>query len=416
MLIFELALIVIALGAALPCAVFFLECLLGSVFPSRREQIDAGPRPRTAVLVPAHDESAGLAPTLADVTAELGPGDRLLVVADNCSDDTAAVAAASGAQVVERHDAERRGKGYALAFGLEHLSKDPPDAVIIVDADCRISPGSIDRLSRLAVLHGRPVQADYLLQLSQHSKGRPLINALAFLIKNRVRPRGLAVLGLPCLLTGTGMAFTWEVIGKAPPTKDHLVEDMVMGLELARLGYPPMLCSHAHVSSVLPERTQAAMTQRKRWEHGHLATLLAYGPKLLTQGVAQARIDLVALALDLMVPPLSLLVLMVLGGALVSALALLAGGSAIPLAIFILNILAVAFGVLIGWFAYGRTLIGVWQLLAIPLYVLWKIPLYFAFFARRRQVGWERTERSAGYKEAQNKPMTKKDGEDQVAR
>ena len=95
---------------------------------------------------------AGLLPTLADIKAQLRAGDRLLVVADNCTDDTAAVAAAAGAEVIARNDPEKIGKGYALEWGLQHLSADPPDIVIVIDADCRLSDNAIENLSTASTL------------------------------------------------------------------------------------------------------------------------------------------------------------------------------------------------------------------------------------------------------------------------
>jgi cellulose synthase/poly-beta-1,6-N-acetylglucosamine synthase-like glycosyltransferase len=390
------ALLALACVAAVPSGVFFWECLLGALYRPKAAQDLHAPRPRIAVLVPAHDESAGITKTLASLRPQLSDGDVLLVVADNCSDDTAAVAAASGATVAERHDSARRGKGYALLFGLERLASDPPDVVVIVDADCLVSDGGIERLARLARASDRPVQADYVLTPSERPSGRSVISALAFLVKNRVRPRGLAALGLPCLLTGTGMAFPWHVLRKAPPTDDHLVEDMVMGLELALLGHAPRLCADAFVTSALPERSQAASAQRRRWEHGHLATLLAHGPRLFWQGLLRGRVELLAIALDLMVPPLSLLVAMLLFGLALCALAHLLGASLAPFAIMAGSTLAIGLGVFIGWFAYGRALVRARDLLAVPLYVLWKLPLYFGFFFRGRQRGWQRTERAPG--------------------
>jgi cellulose synthase/poly-beta-1,6-N-acetylglucosamine synthase-like glycosyltransferase len=387
---------IVALAAAVPCFVFFVECVLGSLVPQRARAPGQSPGPRIAVLVPAHNESSGITPTLVGLTSQLAPGDRLIVVADNCSDDTAAVAAQSGATVIERHDAERRGKGYALAFGLEHLAQDPPDVVIIVDADCQVSPGSLARLAHMARDLDRPIQADYVLEPPSRPQGLAVVSALAFLVKNRVRPRGLLALGMPCLLTGTGMAFPWEVIRKAPPTDDNLVEDMVMGLALAQLGYAPMLCAEARVSSVLPDRTQAARSQRKRWEHGHLATLREYAPKLIGQGLKQGRADLIALALDLMVPPLSLLVALLIAALGFTAVCAWLGASIVPLAICAANLFALGTGVLLAWFAHGRSLVRARDLGAIPLYVLWKIPLYFSFFTKGRHASWDRTERSPG--------------------
>jgi cellulose synthase/poly-beta-1,6-N-acetylglucosamine synthase-like glycosyltransferase len=387
---------IVAVAAALPCLVFFVECLLGSLAPLRRRRTSDEPRPRTAVLVPAHNESAGITPTLQGLTAQLAPGDRVVVVADNCTDDTAQVAALSGVSVIQRSDATRRGKGYALAFGLDYLAQDPPEVVIIVDADCLVSEGSLERLARMARDINRPVQADYVLEPPSRPQGLAVVSALAFLVKNRVRPRGLLALGMPCLLTGTGMAFPWDVIRKAPPTDDNLVEDMVMGLALAQLGYAPMLCADARVSSVLPDRTQAAASQRKRWEHGHLATLREFAPKLLGQGLRQRRADLVALALDLLVPPLSLLVASLIAALGFTAVCAWLGTSLAPLAVCAVSFVALGTAVLLAWFAHGRSLVRARDLGAIPLYVLWKIPLYFSFFTKGRHASWDRTERSAG--------------------
>jgi cellulose synthase/poly-beta-1,6-N-acetylglucosamine synthase-like glycosyltransferase len=346
-------------------------------------------------LVPAHDEGAGIAKTISELRSQLTDQDVLLVVADNCSDDTATLAAASGARVVERHDSERRGKGYALVFGLEQLAAQPPDVVVIVDADCAVSEGGIEQIARLAHQTDRPVQADYVLTPSERPSGRSVVSALAFLVKNRVRPRGLAALGMPCLLTGTGMGFPWAVLRKAPPTDDHLVEDMVMGLELALLGHAPRLCPDAHVTSSLPERAQAANTQRRRWEHGHLATLIEHGPRLFVQGILRSRLELIALALDLMVPPLSLLVALLSAGLGLGTVAWLLGASPLPMLMFATSMFGIAMGAGVGWYAYGRDLVRARDLLAVPRYVLWKLPLYFSFFTRGRQRGWQRTERSA---------------------
>jgi len=100
-------------------------------------------RPRVAVLVPAHNESIGLRDTVDDIRKQLHSADRVLVVADNCTDDTATVARSAGAEVTERHDTHKIGKGYALHWGLTYLGADPPEIVIIIDADCRIGSHSI---------------------------------------------------------------------------------------------------------------------------------------------------------------------------------------------------------------------------------------------------------------------------------
>ena len=232
---------------AIPALVFFVECFASLFLPAGKQLM----RPEgvsVVVVVPAHDEEGGISATIAGVQSQLGPGDRVLVVADNCSDGTAGLARTAGAEVIERSDRERRGKGYALAFGIDHLDPNPPDVVIVVDADCRLTPGSIDALVQRAVETQRPVQADYVLQPAKRS-AISMISALAFLVRNRVRPRGLRRLGQPCQLDGTGMAFPWSVVRAAPDLGANIVEDLVMGIELALLGHEPLLCIEAGVRS-----------------------------------------------------------------------------------------------------------------------------------------------------------------------
>jgi len=88
------------------------------------------------VVVPAHNESSIIAATVHHLRGQLVAGDVLLVVADNCEDSTAELATSAGATVIERHDAQHRGKGYALSFATDYLKTNgAPDVVVIVDAD-----------------------------------------------------------------------------------------------------------------------------------------------------------------------------------------------------------------------------------------------------------------------------------------
>ena len=199
-------------------------------------------RPRLAVLIPAHNEAAGIALTLDNVKAQLHPDDVLLVVADNCTDDTAALSRAAGAQVVERHDLERIGKGFALDFGIRHLAEKPPDIVVMVDADCELADGSLDELASACLQTGRPIQALYLMTAPPDASINRQIAEFAWRVKNWVRPLGLRNFGLPCQLMGTGMAFPWRVIQDAELATGSIVEDLQLGLDLAASGHAPVFC------------------------------------------------------------------------------------------------------------------------------------------------------------------------------
>lgn len=218
------------------------------------------------------------------------------------------------------------------------------------------------------------------------------ISAFAFKVKNLVRPLGLRQMGQPCLLTGTGMAMPWPAATAVSVASGHIVEDMKLGLDLAIAGYPPQFCPQAWVTSRLPQGEAAAKSQRTRWEHGHLQVMTEFVPKLLAAFLQQGRLGLLALALELLVPPLSLLVMLwaaLLG--LTAGFALLSG---LGLSLLVTGVAGglLLLSIVLAWQRYGRDEISLRQLAQIPLYLLWKIPLYLGYVVNPEK-RWVRTER-----------------------
>lgn len=381
--------LVAALGVLLPVTVLFVECV-AALWPAKAAAMAA--RPRLAVLVPAHNESSGIEPVLRALVTQLEAADRVVVIADNCTDDTAACARSSGVIVIERQDNDRRGKGYALDYGMRFLDSDPPEVVVVVDADCLVQAGVLERLACAAVANQRPVQAVYLMEPPAQPKPKDAVSALAFLVKNWVRPSGLNRLGFPGILTGTGMAFPWKVLRKVSLASGNIVEDMQLSMDLAILGAPTLFLPSAKVMGLLPQQQSAAKSQRTRWEHGHLRTMRTQVPRLLGQALSQRRLDLAAIAFDLLVPPLSLLV-MLWGAVAMAAVAVgLLTHTWLPGLLSAVAGLMIAVAILSAWFKYGRTLLPAKALLAVPFYVLWKIPLYVSYVVKP-QTKWVRTER-----------------------
>jgi cellulose synthase/poly-beta-1,6-N-acetylglucosamine synthase-like glycosyltransferase len=352
----------------------------------------ATPTASFAVLLPAHNEAVGLTSTLATISPQLHPGDRLVVVADNCTDETAALARRAGAEVIERQDSEHRGKGYALDFGLRYLAQQPPAVVIMVDADCRVAPGSLAQQATQAVLTQRPAQSVNLLAPPPKPTPRDTISALAFTLKNFVRPLGLHSLGQPCLVS-MGVALPWPLLQPLVLASNNLVEDMQMGIDLALNGTPAQFCPTAQVTGWLPQQDAAAHSQRTRWEHGHLQTLVQQVPRLLTAAWRQRQLALLSLALELSVPPLSLLAVLWFGSLVLTSMAFLLGLASVWVVGF-LGMTGILFisAVVGAWFKFCRTTIPMTMLFSIPLYVLWKLPLYFKFLVKP-QTQWVRTER-----------------------
>ena len=392
--VIDAALLLLALVALLPAVTLFAEVLAAVSQPPRRAPVAPGGvrNARLAVLMPAHDEAAGIATTIASVLPQLGPRDRLLVVADNCTDDTAALARAAGAEVIERADPRRRGKGYALDFGVRWLERDAPDVLVMVDADCLLAPRALDCLAACSTASARPVQALYLMHAPSPASIGQRIAAFAWLVKNKLRPLGAAALGWPCQLMGTGMAFPWPLIREARLASSHLVEDMQLGLDLAEIGSAPLFCPDALVTSTFPVDADGTRSQRTRWEHGHLSVIAAVAPRLLARALARRDGLLAAMVLDLIVPPLAALVLLTFALALLEAVWWLLGGSAWPLVLSAAGLALLAVAVALAWSREGRAIVSLPELLGLPLYVACKIPLYLRLLTRR-QAEWVRTKR-----------------------
>jgi len=352
-----------------------------------------GQRRRIAVLMPAHNEAAVLRTTIDSATSQLLAGDRLVVVADNCSDATAAIARQAGAEVVERQDSLRRGKGFALDAGVRYLESSPPDVVIVLDADCEIMPGALEELARVADATGRPVQALYLMRMPDDPPPSVSVSVFAFLMKNWVRLRAMQRLHSPVLLTGTGMAFPWEIIRDVPLASGEIVEDMVLGLELVRRRRGPVFCEAARVYSDLPTDRAAANAQRTRWEHGYLGTALRFAPSLLWNGLIQRSVPMFLVGLDMLVPPLSLLVLVSL---LACAVTLGTGwwtGDLLPFFLLVSAGMLNAVGIVGCWWRFAKDWIPIRLVLDIPGYVIRKTSIYCRFIGKR-QTEWVRTQRS----------------------
>jgi cellulose synthase/poly-beta-1,6-N-acetylglucosamine synthase-like glycosyltransferase len=292
--------------------------------------------------------------------------------------------------VIHRHDAARIGKGYALDRGARHLQRDPPQVVVAIDADTPAREGAIDALARLAHASQRPVQAAYLLEPPPVPGEGHRIAAFAVLVKNCIRPTGLARLGLPCLLSGSGMAFPWPVVHQAELASGWLAHAMMLTAQLALRGHAPLFCAEARITGLLPEAIAAVRSQRKRWEHGHLYALLSQTPRLIASGVQQRRLDLIALGLEMAVPPLSLLALLWMGSTVTTTLAGLSGLTWVPAALLAAGALVSASATLVVWARFGQAVLPLRSLLAIPGYVLAQVPNYVAFVLRR-QVTWVRT-------------------------
>jgi cellulose synthase/poly-beta-1,6-N-acetylglucosamine synthase-like glycosyltransferase len=236
------------------------------------------------------------------------------------------------------------------------------------------------------------VQSMDLMQARAGASASQRFNEFAWRVKNLVRPMGMLALGAPCQLMGTGMMFDWRWISSAPLASGHLAEDMQLGVHLALRDAWPQFEPRALVTSNFPLSDEAAKGQKKRWEHGHMATLRLAVPRLLGHGLFRLKPASLAMGLDLTVPPLALLLTMVMGLAMGDLLVALIWQWWLPLAVSVglLALYAMAIGK--AWWQFGEGTLTGKELALAPWMALRKIPLYLGYLIKG-QTSWTRAKR-----------------------
>jgi cellulose synthase/poly-beta-1,6-N-acetylglucosamine synthase-like glycosyltransferase len=347
------------------------------------------------VVVPAHDEEGGIARTVRSLLAVDYPraAFRVVVVADNCSDRTADIARRSGADVLVRQDAEHPGKGYALRFAFDHvLHEGRAEAAVVVDADSIVSPNLLAAFAARFATGAPALQAHYGVGNAKAS-WRTRLLAIAFASFHGVRSLARERLGLSCGLRGNGMAFRRDVLLAVPHEAWSVVEDLEYGIQLACAGYRVHYVAEAEVLGLMPASEVASRSQRRRWEGGRRAMARAHGLPLLRRAWSDRSLLLTDLALDVLVPPLSTLVL---GGAagLAACAALAAVGQPMRVApwLFVGSLVLLGVHVLRGWALSATGVRGLVDLTLAPVYVAWKL-LLRATRSDHRPNEWVRTQR-----------------------
>ncbi len=394
--IVEIIFVAVGVLILIPCFIFFLECLAAFVLPSSEVDSEAE-RPRTTILIPAHNEAEQIKDVIEALLQQVTEQDQIIVIADNCHDNTAELAKSTGVKVLERENLIERGKGYALDYAIQQIKHDQPEVLVIVDGDCMIEPNTINNITCKAIATGRPVQATYLMEQPENPSLKDNISMFSIKVKNKVRLLGLNRLGWHCLLTGSGMAFPWSLISQVSLAGSKTTDDMQLTVDLALAGSTPVFCPNALVVGRLM-RDRDAQSQRSRWEHGHLEMILVEVPRLLKAFVTTGNLAALGLALDIFIPPLSLLVMAWLVSMIAAWLvAIFIKISIIPAVMVSIAGIFLVSGVLLAWSKFGRADLPLKNLIAIPFYILGKIPIYLQFLVKP-QSRWLKTERDLPHK------------------
>lgn len=374
-------------GATFPGTLELMLVTAGGLLPARRPGRASIVLRRMAVVVPAHDEEKNVARTVESLREARHPCPvEILVIADNCSDDTARVAREAGATVIERDDPDNRGKGYALELAFERLFYAYPDldAVMVVDADTSVAPNFFEACASWFSAGADAVQCRYTVRNADESTRTRLMN-VALMAFNVLRPRGRSRFGLSAGILGNGFGLSRACLERVPYGARSVVEDLEHHLELVRDGMRVDFVDDAWVKADFPVGERGADTQRARWEGGRFRMVREHAPRLLGD-IVRGRVRMAEPLLELLLMPLAMHV-GVLGVTLF-----------VP---FLPTQLAAAFGLsVVGAHVGAALLVGraeagdLLALLRAPMYVAWKLKLLPKIAdAARTDQEWVRTAR-----------------------
>ena len=386
----DLILFALALPAT-AASLYLLVLTLLSSAPSMA--LRSSRRMRFDVIVPAYNEAAIIESVVANLLKLDWPADgfRVLVVANNCTDSTAALARAAGAEVLERHESEQRGKGYGLEAAFQaSREKGWAYAVVVVDADTEVSPNLLEAFAARIENGAAAIQAHYGVLNSQAS-WRTRLMTIALASFHRVRSRARERLRLSCGIRGNGWCITHRLLQQVPYRAFSLTEDIEYGIDLGLAGYRVHYADEAHVAALMVSGEQAARTQRRRWEDGRLQLIRSRTLLLLREAMGRGGAVCLDLALDLLVLPLSYVALNVAALTILAGFALLwepsmegwlwlGLGCGMSLSLYVLR----------GWQLSGVGLRGIVDLGRAPLFVLWKVLL---MLRAHESAEWVRTKR-----------------------
>lgn len=384
-----------------------------------------GNQPRFVLLIPAHNEELLLEDALISLFQLDYPRDafHVVVIADNCSDNTAKIARKTGAIALERFNKTLIGKGYALEWALDKLlylgnpeifaknqrpvpevseeEKDTLaptlnfDAVVILDADTQVAGNMLQVFAQRLRGNDKVLQARYeVLNVAESWRTRLMSCALA--LAHIIKPLGRERLRLSDGLKGNGMCFAREVVEQVPWSGESITEDIEYTLRLCRAGYRVGFSPETAVWAQMPTTGEQSVSQRKRWEGGRYHLLTKVAPSVLAEGFKNRNMKLIDRAIELIIPPFAeMFALPVVLGMVSLALGL----------IFQWNLmlwLAAGWGVVLLLQAI-YLFVGMWAakvpakiattVLYAPFYIVWKLGVYAAMLVKRSAGGWQRTER-----------------------
>ena len=233
------------------------------------------PAPRRfLVAIPAHNEEANIAETVRSCRAIQYPASLfdVLVISDNCTDNTASAGRDSGARVLERFDATRKSKGHAIEWLIETLKQsgefDALDALVIIDADTAVQSDLLEQFA-LGLDRGSDWMQCYDCVGNADRSWRTRVMAYGFSLFNGITLAGRKALGLSAGLRGNGMCISTNGLRRVPWHAHGLVEDLEYSWMVRVAGERVEFIENTTVFATMLARGGTPLAdQRRRWEFG----------------------------------------------------------------------------------------------------------------------------------------------------
>ncbi|RZT00743.1 glycosyltransferase family 2 protein [Cuneatibacter caecimuris] len=261
-----------------------------------KKDVVRGERPfhRYAVIISARNESAVIGGLLQSINSQKYPKELLdvYVVADNCTDNTAEIAAENGATVFERFNRVQVGKGYALNYIFHKIDEDKGiryyDAYMVFDADNVLDENYVYEMNKVFD-DGYPVITSYRNSKNYDSNWISAGYALWFLRESRYLNGARMQCGSSCAISGTGFMVDSQIIEKNQGWKHHLLtEDIEFSVDNIIQGNVIGYCEKAVLYDEQPVRFKESWNQRLRWAKGFYQVVGKYG-KGLVEGCVKHR-------------------------------------------------------------------------------------------------------------------------------
>lgn len=251
---------------------YFGVSIFGWIKRKEKSSTCTPPKKRFALVIAAHNEELVIGHIIDSLSRQNYPRQLydIFVIADNCCDKTAEIAERQGAIVYERHNSEKRGKGYALEWMFNQLyaMEKKYDAVSVFDADNLVSANFLNEMNK-QLCKGHKVVQGYIDSKNPFDSWITCSYSIAFWLSNRIFQLPRYYLGLSCGLCGTGFSIDMEVLKKIGWGATCLTEDLEFTMKLALNNLKVSWAHDAVVYDEKPLTLKQSWRQRKRWMQGH---------------------------------------------------------------------------------------------------------------------------------------------------